>query len=160
MSTLNPEDLVLVAILPSPRDLEIARVLGWYRVPLQHAPKILRVDWIAFYQTAAYGPERWSVRYLAPVTGFELTTRAQLLRGEPDHPRAEEPYLKFQLGPLEALPQPILAGKWKRFTFGYTSGARLLQGSEWKDLTLPADTLGAGTLLRRSLGGKAGSDAT
>jgi hypothetical protein len=34
MQTLpNPGDLVLVAFLPQPKDLEIARVLGWYRVP-------------------------------------------------------------------------------------------------------------------------------
>lgn len=26
-------DLVLVAILPDPKDLELARLLGWYRIP-------------------------------------------------------------------------------------------------------------------------------
>jgi len=53
MEKLEADDLVLVAILPKPRDLEIARVLGWYRIPLATAPKTIRVDWIAFYQTAA-----------------------------------------------------------------------------------------------------------
>ena len=31
---LSPSDLVLVAILKDKRDLEIARVLGWYRIPI------------------------------------------------------------------------------------------------------------------------------
>jgi hypothetical protein len=30
---LTPVSLVLVCLLPSPRDLEIARLLGWYRIP-------------------------------------------------------------------------------------------------------------------------------
>jgi hypothetical protein len=33
-------DIVLVAIMKDPRDLEIARVLGWYRIPVRHAPWI------------------------------------------------------------------------------------------------------------------------
>src|SRR4030067_995726 len=99
MIEIQPEDLVLVAIVKTPRDLEIARVLGWYRIPLATAPKTLRVDWIAFYQTATFGDERWSVRYVAPVRGYELVTREELLRDERDHPRAKEPYFKLQLGP-------------------------------------------------------------
>ena len=31
---MNTTDLVLVAILKDKRDLEIARVLGWYRIPV------------------------------------------------------------------------------------------------------------------------------
>ncbi len=31
---MNASDLVLVAILKDKRDLEIARVLGWYRIPV------------------------------------------------------------------------------------------------------------------------------
>ncbi len=43
-----PTALMLVAVMPSPRDLEIARVLGWYRIPLRFAPKIIQVDYLAF----------------------------------------------------------------------------------------------------------------
>ncbi len=103
---MDPDDLVLVAIVKARRDLEIARMLGWYRIPLQSAPKTVRVDWLAFYQTGAFGDERWSVRYVAPVRGFELTTRSDLLRDEPDHPRADEPYYRIQIGELERLPSP------------------------------------------------------
>ena len=60
MADLQDDDLVLVAVVKTPRDLEIARVLGWYRIPLARAPGTMRVDWIAFFLGAAFGPERWS----------------------------------------------------------------------------------------------------
>jgi hypothetical protein len=41
---IKPTDLILVCLLPTPRDLEIARLLGWYRIPLRTAPKVVAVD--------------------------------------------------------------------------------------------------------------------
>jgi hypothetical protein len=138
MQMVQLEDLVLVAVVRHPRDLDIVRVLGWYRIPVGTAPKTLRVDWLAFYQTAAFGDERWSVRCVAPVRGLELVRRAELLRDEPDHPRAGEPYFKVQLGPMESLPRPIRSERWKRFTFLYTTGDRLLAARDVTELTLPS----------------------
>jgi hypothetical protein len=122
---VHAEDLVLVAVLPAKRDLEIARVLGWYRIPVQTAPKTVDVDWIAFYLTAAFGDEKWAVRYLAPVMGHELVRRRELLIDEQNHNYADEPYFKIQLGRLFKLPKAIEAEGWKRFTFLYTTGERL-----------------------------------
>ncbi len=136
MDKLEPDDLILVAILPEPRDLEIARVLGWYRIPLRSAPKMVRVDWIAFYLTGAFAEEKWSVRYLAPVLGHELVRRGELLGTEPDHPAVLEPYYKVNLGPVFQLAQPIPAKRWRRFTFLYTTGEKLLTARDVKDLTL------------------------
>lgn len=136
MEKLEPDDLVLVAILPEPRDLEIARVLGWYRIPLKSAPKMIRVDWIAFFLTAAFGEERWSVRYLAPILGHELVSRSELLGAESDHPATHEPYYKVNLGPVVQLARPIPAKHWRRFTFVYTTGEKLLVARDVKDLTL------------------------
>ena len=133
---MNPTDLVLVAVLKDKRDLEIARVLGWYRVPVKHAPKTIAVDWLAFYQTAKFGEEKWAINYIAPVRGHELTTRAQLLRTQPDHPRANESYYKIQIGPLERLPHPIPSRSWRRLTFLYTTGERLLAAEEINDLII------------------------
>ena len=42
----NPSDLILVTYMPSPRDMEIARLLGWYRIPLRTAPKV--IAWITW----------------------------------------------------------------------------------------------------------------
>jgi hypothetical protein len=58
MHEILADDLILVAVLRRPRDLDIARVLGWYRILVGTAPRMLRVDWLAFYQTAAFGAER------------------------------------------------------------------------------------------------------
>jgi hypothetical protein len=135
---LRSDDLVLVAVIPSKRDLEIARLLAWYRIPLQTAPKTVQVDWLAFYLTGAFGEQSWSVRHLARVRGYELVARRELLSAEPDHPRAGEPYYKLQLGPLLQLDSPIPADRWRRFTFLYTNGARLLQAHSVKALTLPS----------------------
>lgn len=134
-----PADLILVAVLKTRRDLEIARVLGWYRIPLKSAPKTVAVDWLAFYQTAQFGPEQWSVRYLAPVRGHELTTRGELLRDQADHPRAGDLYYKLQLGPLEVLSRPIPARRWRRLTFVYTTGERLLAAAELNDLIIQSE---------------------
>ena len=131
----HASDLVLVAVMPNQRDLEIARVLGWYRIPLKSAPKVISVDYLAFYQTGAFPPEeRWQIRWVAPILGHELTTRAELLHDQPNHPRAKEEYFKLQLGPLEELAQPIPAGSWKRITFFYTTMGRIWQAESLADL--------------------------
>jgi hypothetical protein len=129
--------LVLLAYLPSPRDLEIARLLGWYRIPLRKAPKVINVDYLAFYQGSAFGQEhRWRVERYAAVHGHELTTRGELLRDEPQHPHAHEEYYKIQIGPLEVLPHPIHASKWKRITFLYTTGEQFIHARTVRDLVV------------------------
>jgi len=136
---LSPAALVLVCILPHPRDLEIARLLGWYRIPFKSAPKVIGVDYLAFYQPASFGEHGGKIEYTAPVNGHELTTRAELLREEADHPRAREEYFKIQLGPLQKLPAPIAAEKWRRFAFFYTTGDYLLRAHSLNDLIVASD---------------------
>jgi hypothetical protein len=135
----KPTDLILVCLLPTPRDLEIARLLGWYRIPFRTAPKVVAVDYLAFYQPGSFGDQSNRIEWTAPVRGHELTTRAELLRDEPDHPRAREEYFKIQLGPLEKLKQPIVADKWKRLTFLYTTGEYLLKAQTLNDLVVQSD---------------------
>jgi len=134
---IDPNALVLVAVLPSVRDYEIARLLGWYRIPLRMAPKIVSVDMLAFYQPGTFGEEhRWRIEHMAEVRGVELTTRAELLREEADHPRANEEYYKLSIGPLQRLKQPIPADQWKRITFFYTLGERFGEAKVIKDLVV------------------------
>lgn len=130
-------DLILVAFMPALRDLEIARLLGWYRIPLRTSPKVVAVDYLAFYQPASFGEDhKWRIEYVASVRGHELATRADLFKDQPDHPRAREEYFKLQIGDLVQLPKPIVAGKWKRLTFLYTTGERLLAAETLNDLTV------------------------
>lgn len=133
-------DLILVAILPSPRDLEIAKVLGWYRIPLRCSPKIIDVDYLAFYQTSSFGDDhKWKIEHYAKVRGHELVRRRDLLQDQKNHPRAEEEYYKLILGPVKDLEKPILAGKWKRLTFLFTTGEKILHAESIKDLVVRDD---------------------
>ncbi len=131
--------LVLVCLIPTPRDLEIARLLGWYRIPLRTAPKVVAVDYLAFYQPSSFGDEGGRVEFVAAVRGHELTTRGELLKDEADHPHARDEYYKIQLGGLERLAKPIVADKWKRLTFLYTTGEYLNKAGTLNDLVVTSD---------------------
>jgi len=136
---LEPTSLILVCLLPTPRDLEIARLLGWYRIPLRTAPKVVAVDYLAFYQPSAFGERGGQIDFVAQVRGHELTTRGELLKDEADHPHAREEYYKIQIGGLEKLKEPIIAEKWKRITFLYTTGEYLLKAKTLNDLVVDGD---------------------
>ncbi len=133
---LKPTDLILVCLLPTPRDLEIARLLGWYRIPLRTAPKVVTVDYLAFYQPSAFAEHGGQIEFIAQVKGHELTTRGELLKDEANHPRANEEYYKLQLGALEKLKDPIRAEKWKRITFLYSTGEYLVNAKLLNDLVV------------------------
>ncbi|MDK2981682.1 MAG: hypothetical protein PWQ55_2029 [Chloroflexota bacterium] len=132
--------LLLVAVMPSPRDLEIARVLGWYRIPFRFAPKIVQVDYLAFYQPSSFGKAHANrIEYFSEVRGVELALRREIIRDEPDHPRADEEYYKLSLGKLERLARPIPADKWKRITFLYTTGELFASARIINDLVVRSE---------------------
>ncbi len=137
--TLTPTSLILVCLLPTLRDLEIARLLGWYRIPLRTAPKVVAVDYLAFYQPSAFAERGGQIEFVAKVNGHELTTRGELLRDEVNHPRAKEEYYKIQIGGLEKLPRPISTDKWKRLTFLYSTGEYLLNAKTLNELVVAGD---------------------
>jgi hypothetical protein len=68
----------------------------------------------------------------APVLGHELALRGGPFKDQPDHPRTKDEYYEIQLGPLSSLPSPIPAANWKRLTFLYTTGERLLTAKRSK----------------------------
>jgi hypothetical protein len=134
------EDRVLVALLNNRRDFEIARDEGWYRIPLKHAPpSTTEAVVLAFYFTRAFGEEKWAIHWYAPVRGHELVRRRDLLPIEPDHPHADAPYYKLQLGPLVRLERPIPSLRWRRITFIETSWDRFSTAQEINDLYAPSD---------------------
>ena len=136
----NEMDLILVALMPKPKDFEIARMLGWYRIPLKSAPKVISVDYLAFYQPNSFGDEhRWKIEYISKMEGHELTTRAALFKDESDHPRAHEEYFKIQLGNLIKLPRPIEADRWRRITFLYTTGGLLSRAETIRDMVVDGE---------------------
>ncbi len=135
--TIDPAARALVVVVTRPRDLELARAAGWYRIPLRSAPRGLAAALIAFYQTTAFGPERWSVRYAAPLLRATVATRRALLPDEPDHPRADQRYYRLELGPLAPLPTPIPSRRLRRITFIPTSVGQLLHARDVAELWCP-----------------------
>jgi len=126
---------VLVVVVNRPEDLTRAREQGWYRIPLARAPRRVAAEYLAFYQTAAFPPEeRWAVRWMAPVHGYHIATRRELIPEEPTHPRANDRYYRVTLGTLEPLPRPIPSRRLRRITFIPTTLARLNQAEEINDL--------------------------
>jgi hypothetical protein len=131
----HASDRVLVAIMNNPRDFEIARDEGWYRIPARHAPQsTTEAAVLALYFTRAFDDEKWSIRWYGAVRGHELARRRDLFPDEPDHPRADEPYYKLQLGPLVELELPIYSLRWRRITFIETSWDRFSAAEEINDL--------------------------
>ena len=130
---------VLVAVVTRPCDLAKAREEGWYRIPLARAPRALAAEYLAFYQTAAFGDERWAVRYLAAVRAVGVARRAALLPEEAGHPRAAERYYRFALGPLRALPQPVPSRRLRRVTFIPTTFGQLLRARDVAELWRPRE---------------------
>ena len=131
---MYPDDRVLVAVMTRLHDFEIAREQGWYRVPEKKATPGIFFEYLAFYFTAAFGEQKWSVPYYARCLGHELVTRRDLLPGEPAHPRAGERYYKLQLGPLQQREPPIVSQRWRRVAFIHTTWDRFQAAQEINDL--------------------------
>jgi len=132
---MKPGARVLVALMKSPRDLEFARTAGWYRIPKSRAPKgLAEADYLAFYQTRAFGDEKWAIRYYAPVLRLETIRRRDLLPDEPDHPHAGSIYIRVCLGPLKTLERPITSEQGRRFLFAMTTGLQFITARHVDDL--------------------------
>jgi hypothetical protein len=126
---------VLVVVVNQPAELHRAMHEGWYRIPVIHAPSRTAAEFLAFYQTGAFAlGERYLIRWMAPVRGYFLATRRQLLPEEPDHPRADEQYYKVSLGEPVPLPHPIPSRRLRRITFIPSTLSRLYQAEEINDL--------------------------
>jgi very-short-patch-repair endonuclease len=134
MSDYDDDAPVLVAVVNNARDFARARDEGWYRIPVQRAPRRVAAEYLAFYQTRAFGDDGCAVNYYAPVRRFHLLTRAELLPQEPDHPRAADAYYKIEIGPLQPLPRPVPSRALRRITFIATTLSRLLAAQEINDL--------------------------
>lgn len=131
---------VLVAVLNNAEDLRHAAAEGWYRIPQRNAPPRVGADYLAFYQTSAFGdqPEAQTVTYYAATRRYRLLTRRELLPAEADHPRAQDYYFRIEIGPLQRLKAPIPSATMRRVTFIHTSFDRLVQATDVRDLFISA----------------------
>ena len=125
---------VLVAVINSHRDFEIARDQGWYRIPCERAPSRVGADYLAFYQTKLFEEDRWAINYYAPIRRYRVLPRLNLLPHETEHPRAGAPYYKIEIGALRPLPRSIPSRRLRRVTFIPTTLEHLFTAEEINDL--------------------------
>lgn len=116
--------VALVGVLRNPRDLEILRTERWYRIPVRYAPSRL-YSYLAFYQPATFWRRGKCIRYYARVFERQTTRRDRLLPDEPEHPRAQESYVRIRVGRIQTLRRPIRNIAPRRVTFGFTTLHRL-----------------------------------
>lgn len=134
---MNPDDVVLVALVNSPRDLERAVEERWYRIPTKHAPKFFSgAQYLAFYLPSSFGARKWTIDTYATVRGHELVRRVDLIPEEPNHARANEVYYKLQLGETETREPPIVSKRGRRVLFLWTNWDKFSVAREWNDLYL------------------------
>lgn len=134
---MNPDDVVLVALVNTPRDLELAETERWYRMPARHAPRHFSgAQYLAFYLPASFGDRKWSIDTYAPVRGHELVRRVDLFPAEPDHARANELYYRLALGPTERREPPIRCKRGRRALFLWTNWEKFSAARQWNDLYL------------------------
>ncbi len=132
---MDADDVVLVALMNSPHDMDIVRAGHWYRIPAKRAPAhITQARYVAFYLTKSFGNSKWTIREYAPVHGHELVRRRDLFPGDVDHPRADDAYYKLQLGSLIELPRPIVSRSGRRILFIWTTGEKFSRAVEVNDL--------------------------
>jgi hypothetical protein len=130
---------VLVAVINNAEDMRHAAAEGWYRIPQRTAPPRVGADYLAFYQTGAFGeqPEAQTITYYAATRRYRLLTRRELLPDEADHPRAEDFYFRVEFGPLQRLATPIPSATMRRITFIHTTFDRLTRANDVRDLFIP-----------------------
>jgi len=128
------ETPALVVLVNNLADWRRVQEEHWYRIPLRRAPRLAGAAYLAFYHSGAFEEERWSIRWYAPVRSVQVLPRHMLIPDEPAHPRAQELYLRYDLGPLEALPAPVPSRRLRRVTFIPTTLERLLSAGDVSQL--------------------------
>jgi hypothetical protein len=128
----------LVAIVNSKLDMAIAREQHWYRIPRESVEKRLKnywaPEWLAFYQTKAFGSEAYAIHYYARVLKIQIVDRTQLFPNEPENEKSQKQYYRLDLSSLEELPQPIVSQRRRRIAFIPTTLVQLTTATEINDL--------------------------
>jgi len=113
---------VLIAVINSQKDFELARSQCWYRMPIAQVEKLKQQgywfpQWLAFYQTKVFGTEAYAVNYYARVNQSREVYRWEFFPDQPRDAKSEQRYCKLELSSLERLPQPIVSQRFRRVTF-------------------------------------------
>jgi very-short-patch-repair endonuclease len=125
---------VLVAIMNNVRDWRIALEEGWYRVPIDSAPRRWPPDVVAFYKTKIFGEDAFSVKHFARVKEIQVAGRADLFPEEGSSGKSGRQYYRLWLETMEELPEPIPSLRLRRLVFIPTTMHKLETATEINDL--------------------------
>lgn len=129
---------ILVAIINDLHAWHLAYDDHWYRIPVDSVQRFLQSrwppEWLAFYQTKAFGEEAYSVRYFSRILDIRRRTRLELFPNEPIGPKSGRHYYQLLLEPLQKLPRPIPSARWRRLTFIPTTWEKFATATEINDL--------------------------
>lgn len=127
------EDIVLVGVVKSKRDLEMVLHEYKYRIPVKYSP-VKDFDYIAFYEPKANGLAGKQIRYYSKVKSIEFVSRKRILPSEQGHPRARDIYLLCHLGQVKKLKKPIKNTAPRRVSFAFTTLKTLLKAKNLLDV--------------------------
>jgi hypothetical protein len=140
---MYPEDRVLIGVINSKRDLQLAQEEHWYRIPQEQMPKGVDTEYLGFFLSGAvFKQQNHGVFYYGRCTGgVELAHRRDLIPHEADHARAEQVYYKVMVQPLKEKLPPILNPTRRKFSFIKTTWDRFVRAEVLKDLYSDDDQL-------------------
>lgn len=124
---------VLVAIIPSVADFEIAKSQNWYRIPVKSAPQIVKdnsIKLISFYHTSVFELEKYSIRWYGWVRRISIVKRKQLFPAMSPDKKSEIDYYKIEFDPLQQLAIPIISIRHRRMLFIPTTEEKLFSAKE------------------------------
>lgn len=128
---------VLIAIVKSKADWQIAQTQHWYRIPAAQVEKLqqrgqwLPPQWLGFYQTKKLTPAQpFVIQCIAQVIQIERMQRFQLLPMEAPNAKSEHWYYKLDLGEFWQLIPGIPSQRLRRVTFIPTTWLKLTMATE------------------------------
>jgi hypothetical protein len=137
---LNPEgDQLLVGVVPRERDLEIARLQRWYRIPTTVVRNWTTPNWVAFYLGRGFGSGAGQIRYFARVWHSDIVKRAELFPDQPRHPRAHVDYIRLHHDQLQERPAAIRSSNRRGLVLLPTTLDRFMTASDVNDLVIGDD---------------------
>lgn len=134
---MQDENTVLVAIMNDKNDFEIAKTAGWYRIPFDKAPQIVKenqIRYIAFYHTKVFAAEKNSICYYAKVSRISVVGRKALFPNEAPNPKSAKIYFKIAFESLFSLEKPIRSTIPRRLLFVPTSEAKFFNATDINDI--------------------------
>lgn len=125
---------LLVAILKEKSDFAILQNEGWYRIPVDKAPRRWPPKWLAFYHPKKFGADAFCVRYFGEVGDIRKVPRRELFPNEFPNSKSDRLYHRIELKSLEERSTPIPSPRPRRLVFVPTTWSKFELAEQINDL--------------------------